>query len=446
MKNGTLRGACVGAAALVVASGVASGVSVTRVALLTGSQETPANASPGKGAGLFEINTQANTCSYRIVFYGMMGAENNAHIHGPAGPGVPAGVVHPLPLGQVKVGVWNYPENMEAALLGGQLYVNIHSTVFGGGELRGQIVTHVAFMDGVQETPAVVTAGTGFGLFMMDTTADTLSYYISYGGLTGVENNAHIHGYSRHSIASGVAHPLVVGVNPKVGVWNYPAANEQQIIDGLTYVNIHTTFAGGGEIRGQIVASVNPMDGMQEAPAGVAATTTGFGLVSIDTAVDGLGFDVMRGVFTTAETLNHIHGYSAAGANSGVVFTLPGVGTQRKFGSWTYPAAQETNIYVNEMTYFNCHTAMFGSGEIRGQIRFPSLTKQIHCPADYDDGSGTGTIDNAVDISDLLYYLGLFDAGDLAADLDDGSGTGTKDGGVDISDLLYYLGRFDAGC
>ncbi len=68
------------------------------------------------------------------------------------------------------------------------------------------------------------------------------------------------------------------------------------------------------------------------------------------------------------------------------------------------------------------------------------------CVADYDDGSGTGTPDGGVDISDLLYYLGLFDAGNLDADIDDGSGTGTSDGGVDISDLLYFLVRFDLGC
>ncbi len=68
------------------------------------------------------------------------------------------------------------------------------------------------------------------------------------------------------------------------------------------------------------------------------------------------------------------------------------------------------------------------------------------CAADLDDGSGTGTPDGSVDISDLLYYLGLFDAGDLDADLDDGSGTGTQDGSVDISDLLYYLGLFEVGC
>jgi hypothetical protein len=32
------------------------------------------------------------------------------------------------------------------------------------------------------------------------------------------------------------------------------------------------------------------------------------------------------------------------------------------------------------------------------------------------------------------------------ADLDNGSGTGTPDGGVDINDLLYFLVRFEGGC
>ncbi len=68
------------------------------------------------------------------------------------------------------------------------------------------------------------------------------------------------------------------------------------------------------------------------------------------------------------------------------------------------------------------------------------------CIADFDDGSGTGTPDGGVTIDDLIYYLGLFEAGDVAADVDDGSGTGTRDGGVTIDDLIYFLGRFEAGC
>lgn len=68
------------------------------------------------------------------------------------------------------------------------------------------------------------------------------------------------------------------------------------------------------------------------------------------------------------------------------------------------------------------------------------------CVADFDDGSGSGTPDGGVTIEDLLYYLGVFDAGDVRADVDDGSSTGTRDGGVTIEDLLYFLARFDAGC
>jgi len=68
------------------------------------------------------------------------------------------------------------------------------------------------------------------------------------------------------------------------------------------------------------------------------------------------------------------------------------------------------------------------------------------CAADLDNGSGTGTRDGGVDVSDLLYFLASFEAGSTAVDLDNGSGTGTPDGGVDISDLLFFLARFEAGC
>ncbi|MGD9791443.1 MAG: GC-type dockerin domain-anchored protein [Phycisphaerales bacterium] len=68
------------------------------------------------------------------------------------------------------------------------------------------------------------------------------------------------------------------------------------------------------------------------------------------------------------------------------------------------------------------------------------------CPADLDDGSGTGTPDSAVTIDDLLYFLGLFQSGEVAADLDDGNGTGTPDGAVTIDDLLFFLDHFNSGC
>ena len=68
------------------------------------------------------------------------------------------------------------------------------------------------------------------------------------------------------------------------------------------------------------------------------------------------------------------------------------------------------------------------------------------CPADIDDGTGTGTPDDGVDINDLLFFLESFEAGSLDADLDDGNNSGTPDGGIDVSDLLYFLAHFEAGC
>jgi Concanavalin A-like lectin/glucanases superfamily len=68
------------------------------------------------------------------------------------------------------------------------------------------------------------------------------------------------------------------------------------------------------------------------------------------------------------------------------------------------------------------------------------------CPADLDDGTGTGTPNAGVDVNDLVYFLSTFEDGGPGADLDDGSGLGRPDGGVDVSDLLYFLVHFESGC
>ena len=74
------------------------------------------------------------------------------------------------------------------------------------------------------------------------------------------------------------------------------------------------------------------------------------------------------------------------------------------------------------------------------------LVVQIPAAADLDDGSGAGAPDGGVDINDLLYFLGQYEAGALGADLDDGSGTGVSDGGVDINDLVFFLTHYESGC
>jgi hypothetical protein len=407
--------------------GSAAATIFQRVALLTGDQEVPPNASTAVGSARFEVDTCANTLRYRIAYSCLTSAETAAHIHGPAGPGVNAGVVHPLPAGNPKVGVWNYPEAAEADILSGRMYVNIHTTMFPGGEIRGQIVTHVAYIDGAQETPPATIPGRGYGLFMVDTAADTMNFYIQFAGLSAAETAAHIHGFVPHGVAAGVVFPLPLG-NPKVGVWNYPAANEGQILDGLSYVNIHTTAFPGGELRGQITSYVVPIDPLQEVPPS-PTTGSGRGLLALDRAGDRLSYDIAHCGLSTPETAAHFHGFAAPGVNAGVINPLA-VGP-RKLGTWVYPAASEPNI-VAGLTYINIHTTAFAGGEIRGQCFF--LPIGAPCPGDFD-GNGVRDIN---DLGILLSNFGL-PGNNCTGDMD-GNGI------VDLTDLAAFLALYGIPC
>jgi hypothetical protein len=113
----------------------------TRVAcvILNAGQEVPTNASTATGTGTVAVDTKNNVLHFDISYSGLSSAETAAHIHGPAARGMNAGVLFTLPSGAHKVGDWNYPSNLEADILNGLTYVNVHSVTFGGGEIRGQI-------------------------------------------------------------------------------------------------------------------------------------------------------------------------------------------------------------------------------------------------------------------------------------------------------------------
>lgn len=396
-----------------------------RVAVIDRFQEVPPTTSTAFGCARFEIDVCNNQLFYYIVFTGLSTPETGAHIHGPAAPGVNAGVKHLLPAGNPKVGVWNYAQADEADILAGRMYVNIHSTAFPGGEIRGQIVTHVAYLDGAQEVPANGSTGLGYALGNVDTDTNTLSYYIVFGGLSTAETAAHIHGLAEHGVNAGVKHPLPLG-SPKVGVWNYAEADEAGILDGMIYVNVHSTMFPGGEIRGQFVPYVVPMDGTQEVPPN-ASPAAGCGLLSLNRGGDVLGYDFRYANLSAAETGAHIHGFAPPGANAGVLHVMA-AGT-RKLGSWAYAAAQESGI-LDSMTYANVHSVVFGGGELRGQLYFPAPA----CPADLDK-------DGMIGLSDLSIMLTNFGGAGGPCDGDlDGNGT------VDLADLSELLTAFGLAC
>lgn len=242
-------------------------------AAIDAAQETPPNGSAGTGTGLFLIDTATNTLFYHIRYSGLGSAESAAHIHGYAPLGVPAGVVHALPGGNPKVGAWTYLEANEASIVGGLTYVNIHTTGFPGGEIRGQVLLDsgpnmVALVNGASETPPNGSLGQGIAFCTIDTGANTLSYEIAFGGLGSGESAAHIHGFAAPGVPAGVLHALPAG-SPKTGTWNFLETQEANILAGLTYVNIHSTGFPGGEIRGQI-EPVSPATGAPVLPATAA--------------------------------------------------------------------------------------------------------------------------------------------------------------------------------
>lgn len=117
--------------------------------------------------------------------------------------------------------------------------------------LPAQTIPLLARLDGLQETPPVLTLGNGIGLVAVDVGALTLTYREFYQNLGSPENAAHIHGFAPPAVPAGVVHAQVLGT-PKCGVWPFLAAQLPPILAGQTYFNVHTVLNGAGEIRGQI--------------------------------------------------------------------------------------------------------------------------------------------------------------------------------------------------
>ena len=114
---------------------------------LSAAQEVqdPAVVSPATGMGTVILDTDLATDNlfWDISFSGLLGSVNAAHFHGPAAAGTNAGIL--LNIGQISgltspmTGSATITDLQEAQILAGLWYVNIHTSSFGDGELRGQV-------------------------------------------------------------------------------------------------------------------------------------------------------------------------------------------------------------------------------------------------------------------------------------------------------------------
>jgi uncharacterized repeat protein (TIGR01451 family) len=110
-------------------------------ASLTGAQETPATNSNGSGTATILLSPDETTARVSLNFGGLTSAQTDAHIHGPAGPGVVGVILFPLPNGNVSDFLISLTPTDVSNLKSGQLYVNVHTVNFPNGEIRGQFGT-----------------------------------------------------------------------------------------------------------------------------------------------------------------------------------------------------------------------------------------------------------------------------------------------------------------
>ena len=81
----------------------------------------------------------------------------------------------------------------------------------------------------------------------------------TFAGLTTPATAAHIHGPAAPGQNAAVILPLTATAGTSgtiTGTGTLSSANATNLLNGLTYVNVHTSTFPGGEIRGQIYARV----------------------------------------------------------------------------------------------------------------------------------------------------------------------------------------------
>jgi hypothetical protein len=363
--------------------------------ILSGAFEVPGVNTQALGLASVVVSRFANNATtelikvdYKIVVNGLTGgAITGAHFH----KGLPTAtgpVAYALTVnGNVIAGSINVTRGFVDSLASGLVYVNVHTTNFANGEIRGQMgwvngaIGFDALLEGSNEVPPVTTSAKGLAIAWANDALDTLQYAVLYTGLT--PSAAHFHGgpiTGTGGVITALTPYTIQGItntNAYVARIPWTQQNLIKLLKDSVYVNIHTTTPApgnpNGEIRGQMLTSLHGgvvanLCSKQELSVAATTPTTGIGagFASIDRNKQigelGLFTNGLSGNITSA----HFH-KGAIGVNGPVYLNFGATTTNAYAGFFTFPTTSGADSLRDGLMYFNVHTALNAGGEIRGQ-------------------------------------------------------------------------------
>lgn len=122
---------------------------------------------------------------------------------------------------------------------------------FMNGSPQNQSLPVQAMINQAQETPPTGSSAQGFGLFVFNTSNNSLSFNINITPLPSGEVAAHLH-QGAVGVAGPIIAPLPLG-NSINGTLSIPPNQVGNVLSGNTYVNFHSNAFPNGEIRGQVL-------------------------------------------------------------------------------------------------------------------------------------------------------------------------------------------------
>ncbi len=124
---------------------------------------------------------------------------------------------------------------------------------FATAALAETVKFHTALLP-ASEVPPTTSTGTGEATATLDTVTHVFTYEVTFSGFSSATTMAHFHGPAEAGKNAGVLVPLgMAPTSPIKGSVTLTAEQQQQLLAGLWYVNVHTKNFPAGAIRGQML-------------------------------------------------------------------------------------------------------------------------------------------------------------------------------------------------